>query len=107
MITEIILVIALILIIIRYRSKTKNLRKEIRELASKLKSSEVKFGKAFEHYVPFIKDFPGEKKRVIFLGMPVDYVSFALYIFKFLDFFYIRSYSYISINQSCAYALMV
>lgn len=61
------------------------LKAEIKKLNSSLKSSQVKFGKSFEHFVPFIKNFPGDKEKTVFLGMPIDFISFDEDTIKFIE----------------------
>ncbi len=59
-----------------FKRKIENLKSELKQSKSKLISAYVKFGKSFEHFVPFIKNFPGTKENTIFLGMPIDFISF-------------------------------
>ena len=63
----------------------KQLKQENKELRSKIKSKEVRFGKSFEHFVPFIKDFPGDKEKTVFLGMPIDFICFDDDAIKFIE----------------------
>lgn len=58
----------------------KNLKQkdsEIKKYKFDIRSAYVKFGKTFEHFAPFTKDFTEEEKQgFIFLGMPIDGVIF-------------------------------
>lgn len=65
--------------------KLKELQQENKELKSQIKSKEVKFGKSFEHFVPFIKNFPGDKEKTVFLGMPIDFICFDDDAVKFIE----------------------
>ena len=77
--------IGALLIWIIFRKKIKKLRKELKKSKSELKSCQVKFGKSFEHFVPFIKNFPGNREKTIFLGMPIDFISFDEDTIKFIE----------------------
>lgn len=66
-------------------SKNKILRLEIKTYLSKIKSQQVMFGKSFEHFVPFIKDFPGDREKTVFLGMPIDLIAFDEDSIKFIE----------------------
>jgi len=55
-----------ILIISKLMKNLRELEEENKKLRSEIKSKEVKFGKSFEHFVPFIKNFPGIKKKQFF-----------------------------------------
>lgn len=59
-----------------FKRKIENLQSELKQSKSKLISAYVKFGKSFEHFVPFTKKFPGTKENTVFLGMPIDFISF-------------------------------
>ena len=48
----------------------------LREVLSDKKSLEVKYGKNFEQFVPFLEDFPGSRENFRFLGSPIDGVLF-------------------------------
>jgi len=61
-----------------------NERKELNEaklsgkvLQSKYQSTTVKHGKNWEHFVPFMKHFPGDKNNSVFIGQPIDFISFG------------------------------
>ena len=50
--------------------------KKIRDDAYK-RSRAISFGKAIEHYVPFMEDFPVNPNEVQFFGEPIDYIAFS------------------------------
>ena len=54
--------------------KVQETKEELEKIKYQLKSAYVRFGKSFEHFVPFIKDFPGNKERTTFIGNPVDFL---------------------------------
>lgn len=56
--------------------KIKTLEETNKKQEFQLRSAYVKFGKSFEHFIPFCKDFPGDKENTVFLGMPLDFISF-------------------------------
>ena len=66
-------------------SEIKRLRLQLGEVQSLLKSKEVKFGKSLEHFVPFTKDFPADKEKTVFLGMPIDFIAFDDNIIRFIE----------------------
>lgn len=68
------------------QKQKKILREEIQKITHTLKSAQVKFGKTFEHFVPFTKEFPSNKENFVFLGMPIDGVCFDEDTIKFLEF---------------------
>lgn len=65
--------------------KNKELQQELKQSQSQLRSTYVKFGKSFEHFVPFIKDFPADREKTTFLGMPIDLISFDEDTIKFIE----------------------
>ncbi len=65
--------------------RLKELKAELKTSESKCKSAFVKFGKSFEHFVPFIKNFPGDREKTVFLGMPIDFICFDDDYIKFIE----------------------
>ena len=66
--------------------KSKFLTKELKNTTFALRSAYVKFGKTFEQFAPFTKDFTEEEKNnFIFLGMPIDGVIFGDDKIKFIE----------------------
>lgn len=68
-----------------YKNRCESLDKELKELKSQLKSQQVKFGKSFEHFVPFMDNFPADREKTIFLGMPIDFIAFDENSVKFIE----------------------
>lgn len=50
-------------------------KEEVRRDAKK-RSGAVTWGKAIEHFVPFMEEFPVPPEDCVFIGMPIDYVAF-------------------------------
>ena len=62
------------------------MQSELKKTTFALRSAYVKFGKTFEQFVPFTKDFTQEEKNgFIFLGMPIDGVIFGEDSIKFVE----------------------
>lgn len=51
--------------------------KQIIRADAKKRSGAVTWGKAIEHFVPFMEKFPVPVESCSFLGMPIDYVAFT------------------------------
>ena len=51
-------------------------REKNRTLLSQKKSSETRLGQITEHLVPFLEGCPYDPKSLIFLGNPIDFISF-------------------------------
>ncbi|MDO8556242.1 MAG: Holliday junction resolvase-like protein [Nanoarchaeota archaeon] len=51
-------------------------RQYLEQLHSDYRSMYVKHGKNWEHFAPFMNDFPGNKENFRFLGTPIDGVIF-------------------------------
>jgi len=60
----------------REQSTNQKLRREISEIKSKLKSTEVRTGQIAEQFAPYLDGFPYDPKDVRFLGSPIDMVVF-------------------------------
>lgn len=72
--------------------KSKKSKKQIEDFETELKkykyylkSAYVKFGKTFEHFAPFTKNFPGDKQTTFFLGQPIDFICFDDKSIKFIE----------------------
>jgi len=65
--------------------KFKKLKHELKKTRSELKSAYVRFGKSFEHFVPFTKKFTGDLEKTVFLGMPIDFICFDKDSIKFIE----------------------
>lgn len=85
MITEIITIAIASLLLWYLYKKIKQLKQDLKEALSKIKSQQVMFGKSFEHFVPFIKAFPANRECTTFLGMPIDLISFDKDTIKFIE----------------------
>ena len=89
MIYEIITTITIIVVgYVAYRlyKKSKDIEAELKKTIFALRSAYVKFGKTFEQFAPFTKDFTEEEKNgFIFLGMPIDGVIFGKDKIKFIE----------------------
>lgn len=67
-------------------SKSGHLESELKKSTFALRSAYVKFGKTFEQFAPFTKDFTQEEKNgFTFLGMPIDGVIFGQDKIKFVE----------------------
>ncbi|MFP4112129.1 MAG: Holliday junction resolvase-like protein [Candidatus Woesearchaeota archaeon] len=71
-----ILLFFLIFLIIYLIKSNFSLRQKLKDIGSSKKSTEVRHGKAWEEFVPFLKDFPYTKERFKFIGDPIDGISF-------------------------------
>ena len=67
-----------------YLDKIKSLESELKEesearkkVLSQKKSSEVRIGNIAEKLAPFLDDFEFDPEKCIFLGQPIDYISFG------------------------------
>ena len=89
-ITAFLLITVIIFLLLDRRKLQNNYRKEREELFgnfekekaearkdAKKRSGAVTWGKAIEHFVPFLGDFPVPVESCTFLGMPIDYVAFT------------------------------
>lgn len=66
--------------------KNKDIESELKKTTFALRSAYVKFGKTFEQFVPFTKNFTQEEKNgFIFLGMPIDGIIFGQDKIKFIE----------------------
>lgn len=76
LVLTILLVIVLILYLLERRD-THQLLQQVNHLASKFQSQSVKHGQQWEHFVPFMDNYPGDREHSVYLGMPIDYLSFG------------------------------
>ena len=72
--TGIVIIIALALY---YYRKSNNLREELKKIQSELRSAYIKFGQKIEHLAPFVRGFPDDAGKAIFIGEPLDFVIFG------------------------------
>ena len=68
-----------------FRKKYATLEEAYKEATHTIRSLRVKFGKTFEHFVPFINNFPGDREKAVFLGMPLDFIVFDEDSIKFVE----------------------
>jgi len=54
----------------------KQLKQELKEAESKIRSLFVLHGHAIEKLAPFSSQFEGDMKEITFLGNPLDYIGF-------------------------------
>jgi predicted Holliday junction resolvase-like endonuclease len=79
-------IIGLVIIWRLMSKKVRQLKSELKKSAFAIKSAYIKFGKTFEHFAPFTKDFTQEEKNgFIFLGCPIDGVIFGQDKIKFIE----------------------
>ena len=77
----IVVVILLIFFVYLYS----NLRRAYKKLEHDYRSMYVKHGQHFESFVPFMDDYPGMKENTVFIGQPVDFISFDDDSVKFIE----------------------
>jgi len=68
-----------------YKKLLQRLHEELKEVRHNFKSALVRFGKSWEHFIPFSKEFPGDKGASVFFGQPIDYVSFDTDMIRFIE----------------------
>lgn len=79
-------IIALAYLAYRLNKKSKDLESQLKKITFSLRSAYVKFGKTFEQFAPFTKNFTQEEKNgFTFLGMPIDGVIFGEDKIKFVE----------------------
>ncbi len=61
-----------------YNSRIRALKGEVRDIRSRLKSGEVRFGKSWENFLPLMKTFRKrhDPNNFRFIGSPIDGISF-------------------------------
>ena len=66
--------------------QNRDIEAELKKATFNLRSAYIRFGKTFEQFVPFTKDFTQEEKNgFVFLGMPIDGVIFGEDNIKFVE----------------------
>ena len=76
LIIGVLLFLILLLWIFKLKQSLKNLSEENSELKYKRKSMEIKYGKSWEQFVPFMKNFQYSKENFKFFGEPIDGIAF-------------------------------
>jgi predicted Holliday junction resolvase-like endonuclease len=66
----------LFFIVLHLFKENKLLKEEMAKLQHSKKSVEVRHGKTWEEFVPFLNDFPYTKENFKFIGMPIDGIAF-------------------------------
>ena len=81
------LIVILIYLLSNALQKIKLLESAQEELRFDIRSANVKHGKAWEHFVPFMPEFEkiADKENSVFLGMPVDFIAFDDDAVKFVE----------------------
>ncbi len=81
------LVLILVYLLVRVQNKINQLSSEHESLKHDLRSANIKHGKHWENFVPFMPEFEkvAEKENAVFLGMPVDFVAFDDDAVKFIE----------------------
>ena len=74
-----------ILLYLRLRKRVLTLEEENERLNFDHKSMSVKHGQQFESFVPFVKDYPGKIENTVFLGKPIDFISFDDDYIRFIE----------------------
>ncbi len=86
MVITILIAIILSYFVYRLQKKSKELGSELKKANFNLRSAYVRFGKTFEQFAPFTKDFTQEEKNgFTFLGMPIDGIIFGEDTIKFVE----------------------
>ena len=77
----------LVFFLLYYRKKLKKIESQLDELTFAKRSQQVKHGKNWEHFVPFMKNFAKacEKDNFVFIGMPIDGICFDDDHIKFVE----------------------
>ena len=58
------------------KTKIEYLEKKIEMKEEYLRNAYKKFGRTFQHFVPFTENFPGDKWSTVFVGDPIDFICF-------------------------------
>lgn len=58
------------------RRELESTRKELEDKSDYVKNAYKKFGRIFEQYAPFTKNFPCKPDKFKFLGQPIDGIIF-------------------------------
>ena len=85
LIVLIVLVVFFAFLYYKLRIRVRALEMEQEQLKFDHKSMAVKHGYQFESFVPFMEHYPGEKENTVFLGKPVDFISFDHDYVKFIE----------------------
>ena len=80
-------IIFLTYLLMRARKEISKIRESHEGLQHDIRSMNVKYGKSWEHFVPFMPEFEkiACKENSVFLGMPVDFIAFDDDAVKFIE----------------------
>ena len=71
---------------IHYREdEHKRLEEKLKKVEGQKKSSEVRTGLIAEQMAPFLEGFPADPRTCVFLGRPLDFVSFSDEAVRFIE----------------------
>ena len=86
LIIALLILLAVIYFLYYYKKKKLEILEErYAKLDTSYKGMNVKHGNQFEIFVPFMDDYPGEKENSVFIGRPVDFISFDSDSVKFIE----------------------
>ncbi|MBI4154488.1 hypothetical protein HY498_00165 [Candidatus Woesearchaeota archaeon] len=80
-----ILFITLVVLLILFIYLYKKTKEKLNNLEFNYKSMYVKHGKNWENFVPFMSNYPGDKENSVFIGNPIDFISFDDDFIKFIE----------------------
>lgn len=78
-------IIALYLELLKYKKWLEGRGVELNALTSAKRSAEVRFGLFAENLSPLLKGFPANPQTCLFLGKPIDFISFEDDCIKFVE----------------------
>ena len=78
-------IIILLILLIRQFKITAKLNEALQQFTTDIKSQQVKYGKAWEKFAPFMKNFKYEPNDFKFIGEPIDGVVFGREKIVFLE----------------------
>ena len=81
----ILIFIVLVFLYLRLRRRLLILEEEHERLNFDHKSMNVKHGQQFESFVPFVNEYPGKIENTVFLGKPIDFISFDDDCIRFIE----------------------
>jgi len=80
-----ILFLVLLFLLILFIYLYKRAKDKLKNLEFNYKSMYVKHGKNWENFVPFMDNYPGNKENSVFIGNPIDFISFDEDSVKFIE----------------------
>jgi predicted Holliday junction resolvase-like endonuclease len=73
----IVLVFLFIALYVTERKELQRIREALETLRKKFHGTTIKHGKNWEQFAPFMAQFPGDREHSVFIGNPIDYISFG------------------------------